>query len=225
MTDINTQEHTDEHKKALESIAKLQAKNAELLAEKQKAKELAEAAQAELEAAEEQTARANNDLKTFEEKLVAKHAKEIAKLNDANAKLTEEITATKGQLSKELIDNAISSAMDAYGVLPHLKKPVMAMIKAEATLEGSEAMAGGMPLAEYIKQLTSSDEGKNYVAAPANSGASVTNVTNAVARAHDFTKENFNSKMGEFAMLAKENPTLAKSIAIEVGRKDLASFD
>lgn len=225
MTDINTQEHTDEHKKALESIAKLQAKNAELLTEKQKAKELADAAQAEREAAEEQTARANNDLKTFEEKLVAKHAKEIAKLNDSINKLNETNSSYQSQLNTLLVDGAISSAIDAHNVLPQFKKAVTAMIKAEAKLEGSEAMAGGVPLAEFISNFVQGDEGKVFVAAPANSGAAVTNVTNATARAHDFTKDNFNSKLGEFAMLAKENPTLAKSIAIEVGRKDLASFD
>ncbi|QCI92594.1 hypothetical protein [Novosphingobium sp. EMRT-2] len=202
--------------KALESISKLEAKNSELISEKQKAKDAADAAESERDAAEEEKARTSNDLKALEEKLTAKHAKEMAKIAKENE-------GYRSQLNTLLIDNSISAAMDAHNVLPQFKKAVTAMIKAEAKLDNGEAMAGGMALTDYISQFVTSDDGKHFVSAPANSGGMVTNVNPASSVAHGYTKDNFNSRVGEWMMLAKTDPAQAKAIAIEVGKADLAN--
>lgn len=214
MTDKTTPEVSDLEAKlneALKSIEALSAKNKELLNEKKAARDAADQAESEREAAEEEKARSSNDLKSLEDKLKAKHARELAALSKENESF-------KGQLETLLVDNAISSALDAHNVLPQFKKAVTAMIKAEASLDGSEAIAGGLPLADYIKDFVSGDDGSVFVAAPANGGAAnLTHGGTNQTTAHSFTKDNFGSKTAEWMMLAKTNPTLAKAIAEECG--------
>jgi len=192
---------------ALKSIEALTAKNKELLAEKKSAKEAAEQAEAEREAAEEEKARSSNDLKALEERLTAKHAREIAKLQRENE-------TANAQLKTLLIDNAISTALDGHNVLPQFKKAVTAMIKAEATLEGGEAVAGGLPLSDYIKDFVSGDDGKVFVAADANGGSGGTTSQKTVTNGTKWTNPpKTGEEIIEWAKWAPENPQLASSLA------------
>lgn len=213
-TDTKVSDLEDKLNKALESIQKLEAKNKELITEKQKANDAADAAAAEADQAAEDKARADNDLKALEEKLTAKHTRELAKI-------TKDYEAAQGQLSTLLIDNAISQALDGHNVLPQFKKAVTSMIKSEAKLDGGEAFAGNLPLVDYIKDFVSSEDGKHFVAAPANSGAAVTTQSTTSTTNHGYTKENFDSRIGEWLMLEKSDPTAAAAIAKSVGRNDL----
>lgn len=200
--------------KAIESIEKLEAKNKELLTEKQKAKEAADAAEAERETAEEEKARANNDLKALEDRLNAKHSKELAKL-------TKENEGYKGQLNTLLIENTIQSSMAEHNVLPQFQKAVAAMIRAEAKLENGEAMAAGMSLKDYIADFVGGDDGKHFTAAPANTGAAVTNHGTTVSGGQWSTPPKSGQEMAEWGRWAMNNESAANTLADRWGMPHL----
>ena len=200
--------------KALADIEALKSKNAELIAEKRKAKDAADAAEAAREEAEEEKARTAGDAQGLEAKLTAKHAKEIAKL-------TKERDEATSHLTRLTIDNGIATALGEHNVLPAYRRALTAMIKAETALENGEALAGGKPLSEYIADFVASDEGKSFVAAPANSGG--LNITPATTvNPSNFGKDNFN--IGEWMALSKTDPAQAKAVAATAGRTDLANL-
>lgn len=206
--------------KALDSIEKLEAKNRDLISEKQAAKEAAEAAQAEREAAEEDKARSTNDLEALEARLNAKHQRELKKLQDQLDSKDQTISEANKRLEGYLTDNVIKDAMAKHGVMPHLQRAFTAMIKAETKIVDGEALAGDIPLSDYLTDFVSSDEGKAFIAAPKNGGAA----TNAPAnpshgKAHDFTKDNIKSRLGEFLMINKSDPELGARIQNDTGYK------
>lgn len=152
---------------ALESVSKLEAKNKELQSEKQKAKDAADAAEAAREAAEEDKARATGDVESTHKKAVQKLQKQIDDLTAKNS-------GYETRLSELLVDNGIKDALAKHNVAPQYHKAVTAMLKSQTNLKDGEALLGDAPLADGIASFIASDEGKIFVAAPANSGAGST---------------------------------------------------
>lgn len=199
--------------KALESIAKLEEKNKELLQEKQKANTQADEDRERLEAAEEEKARKENDLKALEERITQRTQREIEK---REAKIADYET----RLNTLLIDNAINGAMVEHNVLPQFREAVTALFKSKATLANGEAVANNLPLSDYISDFMSGEAGKAYVAADYNTGAAVTNqttVTNAGWSKAPVTAQ----EMEAYLQLASENPAQANQYASAWGRPDL----
>jgi hypothetical protein len=104
-----------------------------------------------------------------------------AKLGDAEKtgkreieKLTKTLAEKDGALSQHLIDAGLTDALAKAGVGPHYLNAVKAMFKGQAVLkaEGAEykALIGDKPLPEAITAWAGTDEGKHFIAAPANNG-------------------------------------------------------
>jgi hypothetical protein len=135
-----------------------------LLDEKVKAKQEAEAAREAAEAAEEDKARAAKDVEALEKQITKRFEKQLSDLTKANQ-------SYEGQLSQLLIDNTIQANLAKHNVSPAYQKALTAMLKAEAKLEDGAAVVNGVSLEDHIASFVGSDEGKVFVAAPANSGA------------------------------------------------------
>jgi hypothetical protein len=161
--------------KAQASIAALEAKNAELLAEKAKEKtkreetdarlaRLEKDAETEREKLEADKAKALGDWDRREADLKAKHAEELAKV-------TADLTKERGARDRLVIDNALSAAIDGAGVSAELKPAVLAMLraqnKASVEINGDGDFVGKLgdkPVADFIGEWAKSDAAKPFVA-------------------------------------------------------------
>lgn len=162
------------------------------------------AAEQAAEDASEDAIRKAGDIEALETKLNAKHATAIKALED--------------QLATYRVDAVITKAMVDGGVEKSLMMPLDSMFKLHAKANN----LSGDDLAAHIAATLSAPENSNWIAAPVNIGTGATGVkTNTTG--HGFTKENFNSRMGEWAVLSASDPAQAKQIAESVGRSDLAN--
>lgn len=105
-------------------------------------------------------------------------------LRETKRKLTtvegERDTATKGLETETsfsrnlLIENDLTTALTAANVAPHLMDGAKALLagKAKVVTEGDDrkAVVGDKPLSEFVKEWALGDQGKAYIAAPANGG-------------------------------------------------------
>lgn len=192
----------------------LKAKNSELLAtikglqaDKTAAEEAAE------EAAAEAAAKAG-DVDAVTKSLTKKFEAQIAKL-------TADRDAANGQLNTLLIDNQISQAIATNNVPAHAQRALSLLLRDGAAVKNGEAFVGDVSLSDHIGAFFASDEGKHWLPAPANSGAGATG-SSAKGNTHGFTKENFDSRIGEWMALASSDSVTAKAIAESVGRTDWA---
>ena len=89
-------------------------------------------------------------------------------------KLTKALAEKDGALTQHLIDAGLTDALAKAGVAPHYLTAAKAMFKGQAVLkaEGAEykALIGDKPISDAITAWAATDEGKHFVAAPANSG-------------------------------------------------------
>lgn len=196
--------------KALTSIEKLEKKNSELIDREKKAKSDAENAADEAQRIADEAAAKAGDV----EGIKAAHAREIKKLQDGLADRDR-------TLATMLIDNAIATKIGEAGVFPHFTKAVTAMLKADAVVKNGEAMVGDVPLGDYISTFLVSDEGKHFVAAPANGGAGATGST---AKSSKFTKPPETAdEWDRFMKASAANPAETNALADAWGRPDLKS--
>jgi FtsZ-binding cell division protein ZapB len=214
MTDTSIEKLQADLAKALESIEKLQTKNSELISREKTAKQAADDAKTAAEEAAQSAAEKAGDVDSVK----ASYEARLKKLTDDHSSA---VKGLNGQLTTLLIDNGIKAELAAHNVPAHFHKAVTAMMKADATIKDGAALIGDLPLADAFASFVTSDEGKHYVSAPQNSGGGAVGSTTR-ASGHDFTKENFNARTGEWMGLADSNPAEAKRIALEVGRPDLA---
>jgi hypothetical protein len=153
----------EELKAAVEALT---AKNRELLGEVKMAKAKARGSDIN----PEDYAALQNELEATKAAL-DKTAKDSGKqLETLNKALAEK----DGALQSYLIDNGLNDAMLKAGIRPEVMGVVKARLKAEAKLVAENgqysALFGDKPLVEGVTAWASSDEGKHFVAAPANSG-------------------------------------------------------
>lgn len=148
----------------------LSAKNRELLGELKTLR--AKTKGSEIDPAEHQALQAKvEDLSTELGKAQKAAKAEIERL-------TRQLEVKDSALSKHLIDAGLTDALAKAGVAPHYLNAAKAMFQSQAKLaaDGAEykALIGDKPLAEAIAEWVGSDEGKHFVAAPANSGGGAT---------------------------------------------------
>lgn len=163
-------EGTDDIEDLKAAVEALSAKNRELLGELKAAK--AKAKGVEIDPTE------HEQLKTQVEELQGK----LTKAEKAAAKQVEDLTkavATKdAALQSYLIDNGLSEAMLKAGVRPEMMPAVKAMLKGQASIKDENgtysAFMGDKPLTDAVSAWAASDEGKHFVAAPANTGGGAT---------------------------------------------------
>ncbi|MFA5387280.1 MAG: hypothetical protein WC322_02685 [Candidatus Paceibacterota bacterium] len=145
----------------------LKSKNTELLGELKKARKAGEITPEQLESVEAERDKLQADLS----KIQKDYKKATTDLETANKSLESESGFTKNLLVEngliaELIKNDVNN--------PALQKAAIALLKGNVKVEvdGDTRVAkyGDKPMADAIKEWASSDEGKNFVTAPANSG-------------------------------------------------------
>lgn len=165
--DLNESEIQEAIKKAVEEATSgLVGKRDELLAEVKKLRKNQEIKPEQLEALE-------NELDTYKTKWAEaeKQAKAIAQEADKVKKLYE---AESGYTNNLLVENGLNEALVKEGIAKQFLPAVKSMLKnqVKVTVDGNErkALIGDKPLSEFVSEWSKSEEGKHFIAAPANSG-------------------------------------------------------
>lgn len=165
--DLNAPEVQEAIKKAAEEATSgLISKRDELLAEVKKLRKNQEIKPEQLEELE-------NQVETYKAKWTEadKQAKAIAQEADKVKKLYE---AESGYTNNLLVENGLNEALVKEGIAKQFLPAVKSMLKGQVQvkIEGNErkAVIGEKALSEYVSEWSKSEEGKHFIAAPANSG-------------------------------------------------------
>lgn len=159
-----------------ESVSGLKTKNTELLDKLKKEKDALREAEGKLEELEDTVAKGKPDFEREKQKLEAKFNKETKELR-------EQLEAANGHVNKLVIENGLSEALTKANISPVHQKAVAALLKTSSKIElditgdTPTAKVGDKGLADYVKSWAESEEGKHYVAAPANSGGGAKGTT------------------------------------------------
>jgi hypothetical protein len=149
-----------------EATAGLLAKNQELLGKVKKLQKDAAIDPAEYQALSE--------AKDTAEAKLAEALKTVKQATTQAEKDRKALEAETGYVSKLLIDNGLTDALLKAGVKPEMSKAVKAMLAGQVSLkvEGDKRLAvvGDKALGDFVTEWAQSDEGKHFVAAPANQG-------------------------------------------------------
>jgi hypothetical protein len=149
-----------------EATAGLLAKNQELLGKVKKLQKDAAIDPAEYQALSE--------AKDTAEAKLAEALKTVKQATAQAEKDRKALEAETGYVSKLLIDNGLTDALLKAGVKPEMSKAVKALLAGQVSLkvEGDKRLAvvGDKALGDFVTEWAQSDEGKHFVAAPANQG-------------------------------------------------------
>ncbi len=149
-----------------EVTASLASKNKELLGELRSAKAKAKGSDID----PEDYARLQSEVEDLSARL--QNSEKLSKTE--LAKLSKSLSEKDSALSGLLVDSGITDALAKAGVAPHYVNPLKAMFKTQAQLLNEngayKAVIGDKALGEAISGYLGGDEGKHFVAAPANSG-------------------------------------------------------
>jgi len=148
----------------------LSAKNRELLGEVKALK--AKAKGVEIDPAEHSALQAK--VEELTEALTKANKTSKSELDKLSKALSEKDAA----LNQHILEAGLSDALVKASVAPHYLTAVKAMFKGQAALKAEngeyKALINDKPLAEAIAEWAQTDEGKHFVAAPANSGGGST---------------------------------------------------
>jgi len=148
------------------AVEAVSSKNKELLAELKKARKNSEIDPEEFNSLREEKESLETKLAeaTKANKTALQEAEKFKKLHESESGFT----------SKLLVDNGLLAELTAAGVKKELLDGAKALIerqvKVEQDGENRVAKVGDKTLKDYVTEWAGSDIGKNYVAAPANSG-------------------------------------------------------
>lgn len=148
------------------AVEALTAKNRELLGEVKVAK--AKAKGAEIDPAEH--AALQSEIEGLRADLT-KVSKDSAKTIE---QLQKDLSAKDNSLQSYLIDNGLTEALVKAGVRSEFMPAAKAMLRNQAQIKADNgdyaALMGDKPLVDAVAEWASSDEGKHFISAPANSG-------------------------------------------------------
>lgn len=148
------------------AIEVLSTKNRELLNENKAAK--AKALGAEIDPAD--YAALQSEVEGLKADL-AKASKESARTIE---QLQKDLTTKDGALQSYLIDNGLTDALVKVGVRSEFMGAAKAMLRNQAQIKAEDgnysALMADKPLVDAVAEWASSDEGKHFISAPANSG-------------------------------------------------------
>ncbi|AMG88515.1 hypothetical protein [Bordetella bronchiseptica] len=145
-----------------EATEALSAKNKELIAELRTAKAKAKGSEID----PEEHAR----LQTQVEELTGKLEKATKDSARQIEKLTKDLTEKEGALTQHLIDGGLSTALAKAGVAPHFMDAVKAMLRSQTSIKDGAAVIGDKLLDDHVMEWASTDQGKHFITAPANTG-------------------------------------------------------
>ena len=180
MTPEELQTKLDELSKSNEALA---AKNRELLSEVKTYKAKAKGADID----PEEHAKLQSEVEELRIQLdkSSKSAKTEAE------KLQKALTEKDGALQSILIDGGLTEAMVKAGVRPELMPAVKALLRSRAAIKADggqyQAVMGDKAIAEAVSEWAASDEGKHFVAAPANNGGGALGAGSGGGRAKRFS--------------------------------------
>lgn len=113
-----------------------------------------------------QTGEIENKLKEQRERIVAQHEKELASYK-------EKLEQANGLVNTHVKTANLRKAMAEANINKAFMPAVEAMMQSKITIEGTDVYLNEKPLADALKDWASTDEGKHYVSAPANTGGGV----------------------------------------------------
>lgn len=155
---------------AEEAAAALQTNNALLLKQLREAKKGQEIDPTKHAALEDKVSELEGLLGTAT-KDAQKASKDAATQLEA---LNKQLASENGFTQKLLVENGLSDALVKAGVKPNFLPAVKAMlagnVKIVAEGDTRKAVVGDKALSDFVSAWAQSDEGKHFVAAPANSG-------------------------------------------------------
>jgi len=189
-----------------EANAAVAAKNAELLKELKEARKGKAIDPAELEKLE-----AKIDALEAEKKTLEKTAKDASK----RAETAEELAKNEsGFVQKLLVDNGLTEALVKANVAKQFLPAVKAMLSGQVALkvdgENRVAVVGDKPLADFVGEWAKGEDGKHYIAAPANGGGGAQGGTDKKASGKTVNQEGFNAmKPAERAAFFAEGGTIS----------------
>lgn len=90
--------------------------------------------------------------------------------------LEEKIQSSDALVTKHVRDAQLMTAMTEVGVGKQFVPAVKAMFADKIIVEGENVLLNERPVSEAVKAWSETDEGKHFIAAPANSGGDTNNV-------------------------------------------------
>lgn len=158
------------------------------------------------------------------QKLADQRARLTQEKDTAVKKVEGERDSFKSRVEKLASDNAINVALAEANVAPHMQKAVRAMFQSQIKVdyEGDEAIVTieNLPVVDKIKAWAGTDEGKYFVAAPANGGGGGGNNqpgSGNNAKDNPWSKEGFN--LTKQTDLLKNDPNKAAQLKAAAGVK------
>lgn len=188
----NENDATDMVARLEAELAKVNAKNRELIGEKQAAKQAALQAQQTAQARELEKAEKEGDITAM--KLA--HQRELEQLDQS--------------LRALVVDNAIKDALNKYGVKQEYARGATALLKEMTKYEKGVATIDGASIADYTKAFFTSSEGAHYIRARDNSGGGAAGSTTVAAKVEPFNET-------KYAELRKTDPKSAQAWADATG--------
>ena len=165
--DLSSPEAQEAIKKAVdEATSGLVGKRDELLAEVKKLRKNQEIKPEQLDELESQ-------VETYKTKWA--DAEKLAKATAVEAEKVKKLyEAESGYTNNLLVENGLNEALVKEGIAKQFLPAVKSMLKGQVTvkIEGNErkAVIGEKALSEFVSEWSKSEEGKHFIAAPANSG-------------------------------------------------------
>ena len=165
--DLNESGIQEAIKKAVEEATSgLVSKRDELLAEVKKLRKNQEIKPEQLDELE-------NQVEVYKTKWA--DAEKLAKATAVEAdKVKKLYEAESGYTNNLLVENGLNEALVKEGIAKQFLPAVKSMLKSQVTvkIEGNErkAVIGEKALSEFVSEWSKGEEGKHFIAAPANSG-------------------------------------------------------
>lgn len=186
--DLNESGIQEAIKKAVEEATSgLVSKRDELLAEVKKLRKNQEIKPEQLDELE-------NQVEVYKTKWA--DAEKLAKATAVEAdKVKKLYEAESGYTNNLLVENGLNEALVKEGIAKQFLPAVKSMLKSQVTvkIEGNErkAVIGEKALSEYVSEWSKSEEGKHFIAAPANSGGGSNGGGNAGGNAKTMPRSQF----------------------------------
>lgn len=125
------------------------------------------------EANAEEITRLENELATSQAKLKTAE-KDLAKITKERDDTAKTLEAETGFTQKLLVDNGLTEALVAANVAKQFLPAAKALLAGQVTLkvdgDNRVAMVGEKKLSDFVGEWAKGEDGKHYVAAPANGG-------------------------------------------------------
>lgn len=186
--DLNESGIQEAIKKAVEEATSgLVSKRDELLAEVKKLRKNQEIKPEQLDELE-------NQVEVYKTKWA--DAEKLAKATAVEAdKVKKLYEAESGYTNNLLVENGLNEALVKEGIAKQFLPAVKSMLKGQVTvkIEGNErkAVIGEKALSEYVAEWSKGEEGKHFIAAPANSGGGSNGGGNAGGSGKTLTRAQF----------------------------------